>query len=220
MTKLTAVLAIFTALLAASLSGVTAGPKQASAGQVVVVDATPKTATNVINTDHTVTATVTLNGSPLAGATVDFNVTTGPNAGQSASPTTDVNGQATFTYTGSGGVGTDAISACIFTLPTPAPPAGVLLGVPLACDNVTKDWISPSPTASATASASPTASASVAATVADTASPTPTFNAPAQLPITGRGSDGSSAFPWVIVAVSVVCAAAFLGGRVALRRIR
>jgi hypothetical protein len=216
MTRPIAVLAICAALFAAVLSGVLAGQQEASAGQVVLVDATPKTATNVINTDHTVTATVTLNSTPLSGATVIFNVTTGPNAGQSASPTTDVNGQATFIYTGAGGVGTDAISACIFTLPTPAPPAGVLLGVPLACDNVTKDWINPSPTPSATASASPT----TAATVAGTVSPTPTFNAPAQLPITGAGSNGKSGFPWVIVAVSVLTAAAFLGGRLALRRVR
>src|SRR5207247_11394556 len=126
-------------------------------GQAVDVRAPPNTATNVINTDHTVTATVTFNGSPLSGATVVFNVTTGPNAGQSSSPTTDVNGQATFTYTGAGGVGTDAISACIFTLPA----ARVLLGVPLACDNVTKDWISPSATAMVTATGSPTTAASV-----------------------------------------------------------
>ena len=212
MTRPIAVLAICAALFAAVVSGALAGQHEASAGQVVLVDATPKTATNVINTDHTVVATVTLNSSPLSGATVIFNVTSGPNTGQTASPTTDVNGQATFTYTGAGGVGTDAISACIFNLPL----GRVLLGVPLACDNVTKDWISPSPTSSATASASPT----TAATVAATASPTPTFNAPAQLPITGGGSNGSSGFPWVIAAVSVVSAAAFLGGRLALKRVR
>ena len=185
MTRLIAVVGICTALLAAAVSTATAGPHGASAGQVVVVDATPNTATNVINTDHTVTATVTFNGSPLSGATVVFNVTSGPNAGQTASPTTDVNGQATFTYTGAGGVGTDAISA--------------------------------SPTASATATASPTTAATVAAT---TASPTPTFNAPAQLPVTGGGSNGSSGFPWVIAVVSAVSAAAFVGGRFVLSRVR
>ena len=212
MTRPIAVLAICAALFAAVVSGALAGPHSASAGLVTLVDATPKTATNIINTDHTVTATVTLNSSPLSGATVIFNVTSGPNTGQTASPTTDVNGQASFTYTGAGGVGTDAISACIFNLPL----GRVLLGVPLACDNVTKDWISPSPTPSATASASPT----TAATVAATASPTPTFNAPAQLPITGGGSNGSSGFPWVIVAISVLTAAAFLGGRLVLKRVR
>jgi hypothetical protein len=212
MTRLIAVLAVFPALFAAAVLGGAPGQGTASAGQVTLVDATPKTATNVINTDHTVTATVTLNSSPLSGATVVFNVTSGPNMGQSATPTTDVNGQATFTYTGTGGVGTDAISACIFTLPTAA---RVLLGVPLACDNVTKDWISPSPTPSATASASPTKAA-----VAGTASPTPTFAAPAALPPTGAGSGGMSGFPWVIVAVTVFTAAAFLGGRLALKRVR
>jgi len=213
MTRLIAVVGICAALFAAAVSAATAGPHGASAGQVVVVVATPATATNVINTDHTVTATVTVNGSPLSGATVDFTVASGPNMGQNAQPTTDVNGVATFTYTGAGGVGTDSISACIFTLPG----ARVLLGLPLACGNVTKDWISPSPTASATATASPTTAATAAAT---TASPTPTFNAPAQLPVTGGGSNGSSGFPWVIVVVSAVSAAAFVGGRLILRRVR
>ena len=214
MTRLIAVVGICSALLAAAVSIATAGPHGASAGQVVVVDATPATATNVINTDHTVTATVTLNGSPLSGATVDFNVVSGPNTGQFASSTTDVNGVATFTYTGTGGVGTDAISACVPSLPALG---RVLLGVPLACGNVTKDWISPSPTASATATASPTTAATAAAT---TASPTPTFNAPAQLPVTGGASNGSSGFPWVIAMVSAVSAAAFVGGRLVLRHVR
>jgi Bacterial Ig-like domain (group 1) len=204
MTRLIAALAVCGVLVTAALSSAGAGRHEALAGQVVLVDATPNTATNVVNTDHTVTATVTMNSAPLPGATVDFNVTSGPNMGQSASPTTDVNGQATFTYTGAGGVGQDAISACTVILP-------------LACDNVTKDWISPSPTASATATPSPTTAASAAAA---TTTPTPTFNAPAQLPVTGGGSNGSSGFPWVIVAVSIVSAAAFLGGRLALRRLR
>ena len=217
MNRLIGVLAICAALFAAAVSGA-AGRHEASAGQVVVVDATPKTATNVINTSHTVTATVTLNGSPLPGATVDFTIPSGPNMGQSASPTTDAGGQATFTYTGAGGVGTDAISACVFTLPG----ARVLLGVPLDCDNVTKDWISASPSPSASpsvvASASPTTTATAAAT---TASPTPTFNAPAQLPVTGGGaSNQTSGFPWVIVAISLFTAVVFLGGRLALRRLR
>src|SRR5436190_672165 len=135
MTRLIAVVGICTALLAAAVSTATEGPHGASAGQVVVVDATPNTATNVINTDHTVTATVTFNGSPLSGATVVFNVTSGPNAGQTASPTT-------------------------------------------------------------------------------------TVNAPAQLPVTGGGSNGSSGFPWVIAVVSAVSAAAFVGGRFVLSRVR
>src|SRR5205809_6429387 len=118
MTRLIAVVGICTALLAAAVSTATEGPHGASAGQVVVVDATPNTATNVINTDHTVTATVTFNGSPLAGATVVFNVTSEPNAGLTAPPTTDVNGQATVTYSAAGGDGTDAIHARILTLAT------------------------------------------------------------------------------------------------------
>src|SRR3989442_1249863 len=120
MTRLIAVVGICTALLAAAVSTATAGPHGASAGQVVVVDATPNTATNVINTDQTATAP-------------------------------------------------------------------------------------------------PTTAATVAAT---TASPTPSFNAPAQLPVTGGGSNGSSGFPWVIAVVSAVSAAAFVGGRFVLSRVR
>jgi hypothetical protein len=206
-----AALAICAALFAAAAPGAMAGRHEASAGQVTVVDATPNTATNPINTAHTITATVTFNSSPLAGATVDFNVTSGPNTGQSASPTTDVNGQATFTYTGAGGVGTDAISACIFTLPA----ARVLLGVPLACDNVTKDWINASPSPSATPSPSPATTTTAPAT----ASPTPTFAAPAALPPTGAGSRAGG-FPWGIGAAYVLTAAALFAGRLALRRVR
>ena len=73
---------------------------------------TPPTATNILPGDntHTVTATVTVNGSPQVGETVDFEVTAGPNTGTAGSATTDVNGEATWTYTGSA-VGTDTIVA-------------------------------------------------------------------------------------------------------------
>jgi hypothetical protein len=61
---------------------------------------------------HTVTGiTVATNGSPVPGVTVGFKVLSGPNAGAAGSATTDVNGQATFTYTDTGGAGTDKIQA-------------------------------------------------------------------------------------------------------------
>ena len=70
----------------------------------------PPTAENLRGTDHTVTATLTDdNGDPVSGATVDFEVTgVNPTTG---SDVTDVNGEATFTYTGAN-LGNDTISAC------------------------------------------------------------------------------------------------------------
>jgi len=73
----------------------------------------PLLAQNELDTQHTVTATITnLQGTPIEGILVSFEVKTGPNAGDSYTDTTDSNGKATFTYTGDGGVGTDAIQAC------------------------------------------------------------------------------------------------------------
>ncbi len=64
---------------------------------------------------HTVTAIATAaNGSPVAGATVQFQVLAGSvNAGASGSGTTDANGMTTFTYTDNGGAGDDSIRAFI-----------------------------------------------------------------------------------------------------------
>ena len=73
----------------------------------------PRRDSNPLDTDHTVTATVTdLKEAPLPGIFVSFEVRSGPNLGNSGTDTTDANGEATFTYTGDGGVGTDAIRAC------------------------------------------------------------------------------------------------------------
>jgi len=72
----------------------------------------PTTATNPVNTPHTVTITVsTTTGGvtlPVAGVTVNFAVT-GANTA-SGSCVTDANGQCTFSYTGTNG-GTDTITA-------------------------------------------------------------------------------------------------------------
>lgn len=72
----------------------------------------PVTATNPVGGSHTVTATVSdSNGAPVAGVTVTFTVTAGPNAGQTGSGVTDAAGHVTFTYSDSGGAGTDTITA-------------------------------------------------------------------------------------------------------------
>lgn len=66
---------------------------------------------------HTVTATTeAANGNPIAGVTVTFRVTSGPNAGATGTATTGANGQATFTYTDNGGAGADTIQAFVGAL--------------------------------------------------------------------------------------------------------
>jgi hypothetical protein len=66
---------------------------------------------------HTVTGiTVAGNGNPVPGTTVTFTVISGPNAGATGSGTTGANGQTTFTYTGTGGLGTDNIRATVGAL--------------------------------------------------------------------------------------------------------
>lgn len=71
----------------------------------------PVEATNVIGSQHTVTARIvnTL-GDPVVGRLVTFNVISGPNAGVNGSQATDANGEATFAYTGNV-VGDDQIQA-------------------------------------------------------------------------------------------------------------
>jgi hypothetical protein len=69
----------------------------------------PKSATNMVGTQHCVTATVTTaSGSPASGVTVRFSVS-GANTA-SGSSTTGSNGQALFCYTGTN-TGNDTISA-------------------------------------------------------------------------------------------------------------
>jgi YD repeat-containing protein len=81
------------------------------AGQIVL---TPLTATNAVDTTHTVTATVTQATAPfgpLANVADTFNVIGGPNIGKTGTATTNASGIATFTYTGDRGIGTDQIRA-------------------------------------------------------------------------------------------------------------
>jgi hypothetical protein len=91
---------------------------------------TPLFATNPGGTQHTVTATYKLAGVPQQDIQINFLVTAGPNVGEGGNSTTDVNGQASFTYTGDGGVGTDTIQAT----------AVEQTGAPLVSAQATKDW--------------------------------------------------------------------------------
>lgn len=84
-----------------------------TAGTISNITLSPQTATNDVETNHTVVAEVLdENRVGQEGVTVTFRVISGPNAGVNGSDTTDVNGQASFTYTGNGGEGTDEIQAC------------------------------------------------------------------------------------------------------------
>jgi hypothetical protein len=79
------------------------------------ISLTPAEATNPVDTDHTVTATVTNGGTPVAGQHVDFTVS-GQNSGVTGTCVpvtcvTDSNGQVTFTYHDDNGAGDDTITA-------------------------------------------------------------------------------------------------------------
>jgi hypothetical protein len=100
---------------------------------VVAVVLMPATAINPAETNHTVTATVTVNGQPAAGVTVQFIVT---NAATSAvitigSCVTDAAGQCMFTYAGPSTLTarSDTIQGCATT-------AGVT-----NCGTATKTWV-------------------------------------------------------------------------------
>jgi hypothetical protein len=73
----------------------------------------PPTQTLDTSTAGTVTATLVegAGSTPVAGASVTFDVTSGPDAGQTFTGTTDSNGQVSFTYTNSGTAGVDQILA-------------------------------------------------------------------------------------------------------------
>lgn len=72
---------------------------------------TPPDDTNPINTNHTVTAFLQDdNGDPIVGRDVDFEITSGPNVGLTATVATDANGEATFTWM-SASTGVDVVEA-------------------------------------------------------------------------------------------------------------
>jgi hypothetical protein len=79
------------------------------------ISLSPATATNPVGTSHTVTAKIVdSTGAPVAGKTVTFTVDSGPNAGKTGTGVTNASGEATFTYSDTGGAGADSISA-VFT---------------------------------------------------------------------------------------------------------
>jgi hypothetical protein len=71
------------------------------------------TTSGYVGTNHTVTAhaAVESTGMPISNLLISFFVISGPNNSTSGTGTTDVNGDASFTYIGSGGVGSDQIQA-------------------------------------------------------------------------------------------------------------
>ncbi|MHC5111792.1 MAG: hypothetical protein ACYTHJ_18150, partial [Planctomycetota bacterium] len=74
----------------------------------------PTGTTSVLQTPHTVVASVVGNTAPfdpIEGVDVSFEVISGPNAGSTGTDVTDAAGEADFTYFGDGGTGTDSISA-------------------------------------------------------------------------------------------------------------
>ena len=71
----------------------------------------PFSASEALDGTHAVVSTVTLDGQPVSGVLVTFLVDGGPNLGETGTDTTDVNGQASFMYVGTGGLGTDNINA-------------------------------------------------------------------------------------------------------------
>jgi hypothetical protein len=114
---------------------------------------TPATATNAVGTNHTVTATATStdpNDHPSRGpgVAVEFDVTAGPNTGQTSHPantgtcapsncTTDANGQVSWTYMSNGVTGTDTIRACFPDRPVVVQRA---FDEPRTCATATKAW--------------------------------------------------------------------------------
>lgn len=103
-------------------------------GSVSVIGITlePGTAKNTVGQSHTVTAKLTDKlGNPQPGQVVTFNLISGPNNGLNGVGTTDSGGNASFTYTGNGGIGIDEIKAC-FTNSA---------GQVLCSQVVTKEWI-------------------------------------------------------------------------------
>jgi len=92
-------------------------PVQAISVHEIAVE--PEVAANQVGTNHTVTAVATaLGGEVVPGAEVHFSVIRGPNSGVNGDIITDINGEASFTYTSNGSPGIDTISVDISHTPT------------------------------------------------------------------------------------------------------
>ena len=96
---------------------VAVGPSSPAPGTPATMALTPASASIPVGTTHAVTATVTTaSGTPVPDADVTFTITSGPNAGAPSVVTTDVNGEAVFSYLGTL-VGADSIQATLGALP-------------------------------------------------------------------------------------------------------
>ena len=93
----------------------------------------PTASSGAVGDTHTVTATLSANGSALAGKAVGFSVLSGPHAGLSGSATSNASGQATFTYTGTA-PGTDTLQASFVDD----------LGATQSSNVVSREWTAPS----------------------------------------------------------------------------
>src|SRR5713101_6363018 len=102
----------------------------------------PASGSATVGAQYTMTARVDANGAPQAGVTVDFNISTGPNAPKHGTAVTDTSGNATFSYTSSVN-GTDTWQAGIS-----GPFMGELPTVILS-DIVTVTWTGAAPSPAA-----------------------------------------------------------------------
>ena len=93
----------------------------------------PLSSTCPTGSEHCVTALVLDGaGDPISGRDVDFEVISGPNAGDSGTVTTDADGEAEFCYLGDGGDGVDIIEACMMDD----------AGAEICSNTVEKIWVS------------------------------------------------------------------------------
>lgn len=75
------------------------------------VTLTPSSQTLTAGGSASLLANVTNGSGPVSGGSVVFSVDTGPNTGKTFTGTTDSSGNVTFTYSDTGGSGTDSVSA-------------------------------------------------------------------------------------------------------------
>jgi hypothetical protein len=78
-----------------------------------VLTLAPQTQTHQVGDTATTTADFSACNTPLQGATVDFSVISGPNAGKTGSGVVDASGNTSFSYQGTGGPGTDTVKATV-----------------------------------------------------------------------------------------------------------
>jgi hypothetical protein len=241
--------AVFGVILALTLIGrASAGfpePQCESFQALTCIELAPETDTNTVGDEHVVTATVTFEGEgpePIGGVDVVVLVIEGPNAGELAVGTTDVEGKLSLAYTGAE-PGTDEIAAlACFEPPIDEDQindvqAGTLqiivcdveisdfivecLAEPTVCLNFVTD---PSGLCSEidyimcdTATKDWVEAPTPSATLEPTATPAQTAAPAAQLPATG-GPTSSSGFPLASAMALTLAGAALLAGGVGLVR--